>query len=584
MKEILAAALAEAWRELHEQGLLSRVDPARVAVTPARDPAHGDFACNLALILAREAGLPARELAERLRRHLPPSDAVAAVEVAGPGFLNFRLAAAAQASVIDEILAAGADYGRAPPGSGERVLLEYVSANPTGPLHVGHGRGAALGSCLAALLRAAGDTVECEYFINDAGRQMDILALSVWLRYLELCGEEVAFPAAGYQGDYVLDLAADIHRARGEALRAPFENLADGAPDDGPDEEDRNARLDALILRAKDTLDDDAWDALGAGAADTLLARIRRDLEAFGADFDHWRSERELVAAGAIERALGRLADAGHLYEQDGAQWFRAGEFGDDKDRVVRRTGGRWTYFATDAAYHAEKLARGYDRLINVWGADHHGYAPRLRAAVRALADGGDPLEIVLVQFAKLYRGREPVPMSTRAGSFETLQALQREVGRDAARFFYVLRGADQHLDFDLQLAVAQSADNPVYYVQYAHARVCSVLAKLREQGGEPPAGPCDLAPLAAPAERALQRQLARWPDLLRRAARERAPHRVAVYLRELAHAFHAWYNGHTVLADDAALRAARLRLALATRTVLAAGLGLLGVGAPERM
>lgn len=585
MKEILAAALAEAWRELHEQGLLPRVDPARIEVAPARDPAHGDFACSLALALAREAGLPARELAERLRRHLPQPEAVAAVEIAGPGFLNFRLAAAAQAAVIDQVLAAGADYGRAPPGSGERVLLEYVSANPTGPLHVGHGRGAALGSCLAELLRAAGDTVECEYFINDAGRQMDILALSVWLRYLELCGEEVAFPAAGYQGDYVLDLAADAHRARGDAWRAPFENLADGAPDDGPDEAGRNARLDALILRAREALPAAAWEALGADAAATLLERIRRDLREFGADFDRWQSERELCASGAIERALGRLAAGGHLYEQDGAQWFRASEFGDDKDRVVRRAGGRWTYFATDAAYHAGKLARGYDRLLNVWGADHHGYAARLQAAVRALAgSSGGQLEIVLVQFAKLFRGKEPVPMSTRAGSFETLQALQREVGRDAARFFYLMRGAAQHLDFDLRLAAAQSADNPVYYVQYAHARICSVLAKLRAQGGAPPEGPCDLAPLSAPAERTLQQLLARWPDDLARAARERAPHRIAVYLRELAQAFHAWYNASTVLAADAALRAARLRLALAVRTVLAAGLGLLGVGAPERM
>ena len=584
MKEILAAALAEAWRELHEQGLLPQVEPARVEVAPSRDPAHGDFACNLALTLAREAGLPARELAERLRRHLPRPDAVAAVEIAGPGFLNFRLHGAAQAAVIDQVLAAGEDYGRAPPGSGERVLLEYVSANPTGPLHVGHGRGAALGSCLARLLRAAGDTVECEYFVNDAGRQMDILALSVWLRYLELCGETVAFPAAGYQGDYVLDLAADVHRARGGAWRAPFENLADAAPDDGPDEAGRNARLDALILRARDFLDAAAWDALGAGSAATLLARIRRDLDAFGADFDRWQSERALLDDGAVERALGRLAAGGHLYEQDDAQWFRSSEFGDDKDRVVRRAGGQWTYFATDVAYHAEKLARGYDRLINVWGADHHGYAARLRAAVQALAGDGERLEIALVQFAKLYRGREPVPMSTRAGSFETLQSLQREVGRDAARFFYVMRGAAQHLDFDLRLAAAQSADNPVYYVQYAHARVCSVLAKLRAQGGEAPAGPCDLAPLAAPAERTLQQLLARWPEVLRGAARARAPHRVAVYLRELAQAFHAWYNAHTVLADDADLRAARLRLALAARVVLAAGLGLLGVAAPERM
>ena len=585
MKQILIQGMAAAWRALAAQGLLPAADAARIEVVPAKDARHGDFACNLALILASEAGLSARDLAARLTAQLPEIAELAEAKVAGPGFINFTLRASARAGAVDAALEAGADYGHRPAGSGARILLEYVSANPTGPLHVGHGRGAALGSCLARILRAAGHTVECEYFINDAGRQMDLLALSVWLRYLELCGEPVRFPAMGYQGDYIHDIAADIHRARGDVWQIPFESVVFGAPDDGPDADAAQAHLDALVASASRHLDGDPWRLLAAAAADTLLARIRRDLEDLGVAFDHWQSERARFGASAVAAALAPLQSAGHLYERDGALWFRASEFGDEKDRVVRRGSGQWTYFATDIAYHADKLARGYDHCINIWGADHHGYAARLRAAVRALGGDDARLELLLVQFVHLYRGAKRVPMSTRDGQFATLRELQQEVGADAARFFYVLRGADQHLDFDLQLAVAQSADNPVYYVQYAHARICSVLEKLDDADRAAVAQPCDLEPLDAPAEQALLALLARYPEVLARCARERAVQHLPAYLRELAQAFHSYYNAVTLLVDDdAALRQARMRLILAVRTVLAGGLALLGIAAPERM
>ncbi len=584
MTAALTADLAQAWRALHQQGLLPAANPDRIEVTPTKDPRHGDHACNLALILAREANVDARELAERIAARLPENPDVQAVEVAGPGFLNFRLRPEAKAGVVDRVLERGANYGARPPGSEQRVLIEYVSANPTGPLHVGHGRGAALGSCLARILRAAGHSVESEYFINDAGRQIDILALSVWLRYLELCGEPVVFPEAGYRGDYILDIAADRHRERGEEWRASFENIQAGAPDDGPDEDGRDASLDFLILRARDFLSDSAWTELASTATDTLIERIRRDLDHFGASFDQWRSERALLDSGAVERTIRQLREAGHLYEMESALWFRSSEFGDEKDRVVQRSDGRWTYFATDIAYHADKMARGYGTVINIWGADHHGYAARIRAAIQALGIDPDRLEVLLVQFASLRRGERKISMSTREGEFVPLESLRREIGRDAARFFYVMRKSGQHLDFDLRLAAERSADNPVYYAQYAHARICSILKRAEDEDIDVPDAPCDLSPLTEAGERALQKRLSRYPDLILRSAREREPHHLTVYLRELAQEFHSYYNAIVVLADEAPVRRARLRLVLAVRQTLANGLSLLGVDAPESM
>ena len=584
LKATLIADLARAWQVLHQQDLLPEADLERIKVVSTKDTKHGDYACNLALILARDAKLGARELAEQLVCHLPDNPDLLQADVAGPGFINFRLRAEAKAEIIDRILEQGENYGTRPPGSGQRILIEYVSANPTGPLHVGHGRGAAIGSCLARILHAAGHAVECEYFINDAGRQMDILALSVWLRYLELCGEQVAFPASGYQGDYILDIAADCHRAHGDEWRTPFEEVGAGAPDDGLDEDSCNAYLDFMILRARESVGLETWTELAAAATDTLLERTRRDLDNFGVVFDRWQSERRLLDDGEVEKTVARLQSAGHLYEKEGALWFSSSKFGDEKDRVIRRGNGQWTYFATDIAYHADKMVRGYGAAINIWGADHHGYAGRMRAALQALGIDAGRLEILLVQFASLYRGKEKVAMSTRSGEFVTLQSLQREVGRDAARFFYVMRGSDQHLDFDLKLAVDQSAENPVYYVQYAHARICSVLKRAQEEGVEIPGRPCDLSALTEAGERALQKQLSLYPDTILHCAREREPHHLTGYLRRLAHEFHAYYNAVTVLVEDPLLRQARLRLVMAVRQTLGNGLGLLNIGAPESM
>ena len=578
MKATLLANLTQAWQALHQQGLLPDADPGRIEIVSTKDPRHGDYACNLALILAREAKLDARELAEQIIRSLPENPDLLETEIAGPGFINFRLRPEAKAEIVDDILSQGANYGTRPPGSEQRILIEYVSANPTGPLHVGHGRGAALGSCLARILHAAGHTVECEYFINDAGRQMDILAISVWLRYLELCGESVVFPEAGYQGDYILDIAADRHRTHGDGWRASFENIRAGAPDDGPDEDGHNAYLDFLILRARDFLDHATWVKLASVATDILLERIRHDLDSFGASFDHWQSERELLDHGMVDKTMAQLQSAGHLYEMEGALWFRSSEFGDEKDRVVKRSNGQWTYFATDIAYHADKMARGYGTAINIWGADHHGYVGRVRSALQALEIDPERLEIRLVQFASLYRGRQKIPMSTRRGEFVTLQSLQREAGRDAARFFYVMRRSDQHLDFDLQLAAAQSADNPVYYVQYAHARICGILERAEDEGISIPEEPCDLSPLTEGNERELQKQLLRYPDVVLRSAREREPHHLTVYLRKLAQEFHAYYNAVAVLVEQPSVCQARLRLIMAVRQTLGNGLNLLNI------
>ena len=578
MKALLHTHLLHAWRHLHDEGLLGEAIEERIEVSATRDSQHGDYASNLALILARDATMSPRELAEKIRDAMPPCDDIIQVEIAGPGFINFYLHERAKGEVVNRILEETERYGRSPPNSRERVLIEYVSANPTGPLHIGHGRGAALGSALALLLKAAGYKVECEYFVNDAGRQMDILALSVWLRYLELCGEEFSFPPSAYQGDYIMDIAADLHRESGDRWRLEAA-LLPAAPETPEAQDDY---LDSLIQQTRESLDDESWTHIRTTACDTLLARIQRDLESFGATFDFWRSEHALQESGQVDAVLERLQQTGHIYERDGAAWFRSSHFGDEKDRVIRRANGQWTYFATDLAYHAEKFSRGYDQILNIWGADHHGYATRLHGAIEALGEEHKRLEIRLIQFATLRRGEEKLPMSTRGGEFVTLQTLQKEIGTDASRFFYMMRGSAQHLDFDLELATRKSADNPVYYVQYAHARICRVLERAEAETEEEAA--CDLSILREDGEQHLQKQLAQYPDTVQYAAREREPHHLTHYLRDLAGIFHAYYNATTVLVDDPGLRQARLQLIRAVRHVLKNGLELLGINAPEIM
>jgi arginyl-tRNA synthetase len=468
------------------------------------------------------------------------------------------------------------------------VQVEFVSANPTGPLHVGHGRGAAYGAVVADLLAAVGFEVHREYYVNDAGRQMDILATSVWLRYLELCGEELDFPSNGYKGDYVWDIAATLHREHGDGYRSDARTVFAGVPADadGAGGGDKEAHIDGLIAGAKRLLGDNRYRYCFELALNTILDDIRDDLAQFGVTYEAWYSERSLAERGAVVRAIERLREAGHVYEQAGAQWFRSSAFGDEKDRVLVRENGQTTYFASDIAYHMDKLERGFERVIDIWGADHHGYVPRVKAALTALGDDASRLDVLLVQFAILYRGGERAQMSTRSGEFVTLRELRREVGRDAARWFYVMRRCEQHLDFDLDLAKSESSDNPVYYVQYAHARVCSVLRQAADKGiaVDPSPGTDNLERLVEPQELALLKALARYPEVVEAAALAHEPHQVTGYLRDLANDLHTYYNAHQFLVDDAALRDARVKLILAAREVLRNGLGLLGVSAPEAM
>jgi arginyl-tRNA synthetase len=451
---------------------------------------------------------------------------------------------------------------------------------------VGHGRGAAYGAAVADLLEAVGFEVHREYYVNDAGRQMDILATSVWLRYLELAGEELAFPSNGYKGDYVWDIAATLHRDHGDAYRHAAAEVFDGVPADEPAGGDKEAHIDALIGRAKALLGEPRYRFVFELGLNVILDDIREDLALFGVRYDQWYSERSLVESGAVDKCIERLREAGHLYERNGAWWFRSTDFGDEKDRVVVRDNGQTTYFASDIAYHLDKLERGFERVIDVWGADHHGYVPRVKAALQALGENPDRLDVLLVQFAVLYEGGQKKQMSTRSGEFVTLRELRKDVGRDAARFFYIMRKCEQHLDFDLDLARSRSNENPVYYVQYAHARICAVFRQAREKGIDSTlsAGTTNLERLLEPHEQALLKSLARYPEVVLAAATHEEPHQLTHYLRELANELHTYYNAHPFLVEDDALRDARLKLISAVRQVLANGLRLIGIDAPERM
>ena len=537
---------------------------------------HGDYACSVALQLARSLKRAPREIAARLVAALPASPYVERAEVAGAGFINLFLKRSFKQQVVNRILESGAGYGTGTRGQRKKVQVEFVSANPTGPLHVGHGRGAAYGASLANVLAASGFDVAREFYVNDFGRQMDILALSTWLRYQELCGETVPFPANAYQGEYVRSMAAAVRAEHGARFRRGAGTFTAALAE--PDEE---LRLDAMIEAAKHALGTD-YEIIHLFALEVQLADCRSDLTEFGVTFDQWYSERSLYDSGRIERALKRLEEGGHVYEQDGANWFRSTSYGDEKDRVVRRENGQYTYFASDIAYHLDKFERGFDIAIDVWGADHHGYMARVKGALAALGLDPQRLTIALVQFAVLYRGGERVSMSTRSGEFVTLRELRSEVGNDAARFFYVLRKSDQHLDFDLDLAKSQSTENPVYYVQYAHARVCSVLA---QWGGNPSElTGADVTALVSEHETALLARLLEFPDAVENAARDLAPHLVAFYLRELAAEFHSYYNATRLLVEEENVKRARLALAASVREVLRIGLALLGVSAPDSM
>jgi arginyl-tRNA synthetase len=581
LEQLLLASLAK----LTGSVLPEMPAPSAVVVERTRDNQHGEFATNLALRLAKAARRNPRELAAAIVAALPASPLLARTEVAGAGFINFHLAPEAYARELARIHALGGAYGESRLGQGERVLVEFVSANPTGPLHVGHGRQAAYGATLANILAAVGFEVAREYYINDAGRQMDILAVSTWLRYLGLWGEELPFPHNGYRGDYVRPLAHKLKALVREELRRPAANVLAQLPQDAP-AGDKEAYIDALIARARELLGAEGFGRVLELSLAEMLADIRSDLTEFGVVFDHWSSERALADSGAIDHALAVLEYRGRLQRRDGALWFRASEFGDEKDRVVVRENGQKTYFASDIAYHLQKRERGFARLIDVLGADHHGYVARVRAGLIAMGQPGECLEATLIQFVSLFRGAEKIPMGKREAQFVSLRQLREEVGNDACRFFYLMRSHEQPLDFDLELAKSHTNDNPVYYIQYAHARVASVMKQLAARGltFDRDAGLTAAAMLDDAHEQALLSSLTRYPEMVEQAAVNRAPHALAHYLRDLANLFHTYYNAQAFIVGETALRNARLALVLGVQQVLRNGLTLLGVAAPQSM
>jgi len=582
LEHLLRSAIAQA---------LPNCSVSEIPLERPRQADHGDFATSIALQLAKANGLNPRQLAQSIKDSLPLSEIVESCDIAGPGFLNFKLRSAARFAVVSQVLNAPEQFGRHLAGSKGSIQVEFVSSNPTGPLHVGHGRGAAFGASLSNLLAYAGWKVQREYYVNDAGRQMDILTVSTWLRYLEQHQILIDFPPNGYQGDYVGAMAQALSRKYGEAFVRTASDVLMGTPglplasatlDDQSREAQTEAHMDALIHQAKQLLGA-SWGKIHSEVLEDQISDCRADLEEFGVVFDCWFSEQSLYDSGRVAQVIARLQELGHLYLKDGAVWFKSSAFGDEKDRVVQRENGIYTYFASDIAYHDEKFSRGLDRILNVWGADHHGYIPRVKAALIALGHDANRLIVPLVQFVSLFRNGEKVQMSTRKGQFVTLRALREETGRDAARFFYVLRKSDQALDFDLSLATSESNDNPVYYVQYAHARVHSVIT--RWGGDVQDLAKSDLGLLGTESEILLAQQMARFPEVVDQAALDLAPHSIAFYLRELAASFHSCYNSAPfIVSEQPELTRARLALAYSSAAVLRQGLSLLGVSAPNQM
>jgi arginyl-tRNA synthetase len=567
MKRRLEGLLQHALNRAQTGGALKLESLPPLLFEVPRDSSFGDLASTAALGLARSERKSPRAIAEAIVAHLDdPDGLLAGVEIAGPGYLNFRFSPRFWAQCLAEV--ERPDFARPRLGGGRRVLVEFVSANPTGPLHVGHGRGAVLGDAVARLLAHAGYDVRREYYVNDTGKQMATLGRSAYARLLQSCGFEAEIPEDGYPGEYLREVV-DAHR---DELVAGVKRAA--MKGDVPGYE---------VLR---TVDDHAkFGTCGSLVGGWLLQQIKDDMRALGVEMDTFVSEQSLYLDGTVRRAIDDLTARGHIYSNEGAQWFRSEQFGDEKDRVIERSDGQPTYFASDIAYHHEKLARGYDQLINIWGADHHGYVKRVAAAIAAL--GGDPqkFHVILVQLVRLTRGGEPVRMGKRTGEFVTLREVIDEVGADATRFFFLMRRGDSQLEFDLDLAKKQSSENPVFYVQYAHARICTLFKKAADEGlAPPPAVAADLERLIETEEQEVTKLLAQFPDVVEDAARELEPHRVVFHLIELAGAFHRFYNRHRIIGAEPPLSAARLYLAAAVQRVLQIGLGLLGVRAPESM
>jgi len=554
MKDKISQLIRQAVSKAYADGQLPSELIPDVEVTEPKAAAHGDFSTNVAMVMASAQKMAPRKTAEVIVRRLGDDGGIVEkTEIAGPGFINFFLKPAAWHAVLSDIHRTDRRYGSANVGKGQKIQVEFVSSNPTGPLHVGHGRGAAVGDSVAGILSACGFDVQKEYYINDSGRQIATLGRSVLLRYRQLHGRQIQFPEDCYQGDYIRDLAAELQTIHGDGLL--------------------------------DLSDDQAVSMCARFAAERILEGIRDDLTAFGVQFDCWFSEQSLYDSGRVDEVVADFQRRGIVYQKDGALWFGTSAYGDEKDRVVVRSNGQTTYFASDIAYHEDKYRRGFDRVIDVWGADHHGYIPRMRAAVEASGHRRDQFDVILVQLVNLLRGGEPVVMSTRAGEFVTLREVIDEVGRDAARFIFLTRHYDSALDFDLEVAKQKTNENPVYYVQYVHARIASIIRK----GRKTDVFNCErneqaIAMLVEPEEIELIKNLARYPEVVRGSALAMEPHRITFYLMNLAAAFHAYYNKHRVLVEDSTLRCGRLNLVLAVQKVIRNGLNLLGVSAPERM
>lgn len=584
MKQQIETLIQSAISKLEEAGQLPAI-PALIQIENTKDKQHGDFATNIAMVLAKSAQKKPRDIAELIINALPESEYVRKVEIAGPGFINFFLSADAQTSIVNVILQEKENFGRTTIGRGKRVLVEFLSSNPTGPLHVGHGRHGAFGTVIANLLDSVGFKTFREYYVNDAGRQMDIITVSIWIRYLALCGQTVTFPANGYKGDYVMDIARALKDKFGNEFETPSQQVFENLPPDEPEGGDKEIHIDAIISRAQDMLGAKYAMILDFGL-ESILSDISEDCAEFNVHYDNWFSERKFVATQKVDVFLAKLKESGHTYERDGALWFRSTDYGDTKDRVLERQNGTRTYFANDAAYHFDKFERGFDIVLDIFGSDHHGYVPRMKAAMEACGINPERLVYLLVQFVTLYRNGEQVQMSTRGGSFVTLRELRDEVGNDAARYFYVARKCEQHIDFDLDLAKSKSNENPVFYVQYAHARICSVFKQLTDRGivYNEENGLQHLNLLVEPHETNLLNTLSRFPEVIVNASIHYEPQQLTNYLRDVATDFHSYYNSHQFLVPDAALRDARLALVAATKQVLQNGFHLLGITAPENM
>ena len=582
MKKQLQELINQSLQTLKSEGLEITIQKDDIKIEYSRDASHGDFATNIAMVLAKTLNCNPRELANKITKNIPKINLVKNVEIAGPGFINFFLSQNSYQSVVLDILKHGDLYGNSEIGENKPTLVEFVSANPTGPLHIGHGRGAACGAAICNLLRKTGFDVYCEYYVNDSGRQVNILTVSVWLRYLQQFEEKIIFPDNAYQGNYITDIAISLKKKYGDKFIAPNVDILNIITK----KEDEDAKIDKLINHCKNVLGEKKYHTIFEMSLASIQSSIEEDLCNFGIEFNNWFSEYSLIKNNMVEKCISKLDKNSWVYEKNGAKWFRSSKLGDEKDRVLVKENGQTTYFASDIAYHMSKFERGYKKIINIWGADHHGYIARIMASVKALDYPPEAIKILLVQFAALFRGKEKLQMSTRSGEFITLKELVKEVGKDAARFFYIQRKNEQHLDFDLELAKSESNDNPVYYIQYAHARICSVFRQMNEKGYSfiKSEELSDLSVLSDPHEIKLLTSLARYPDVIENSAISFEPHQLAYYLKELANDFHTYYNASKFLVDDNLIRNARLSLILSTKQVIKDGLSLLGVSSPEEM